>query len=131
MTLQHSDFAWTIHSKVQDFKFPRQEYDCLFGCWTFCYLNCEDRKQLKANIQGTLKDAGIYIMIEPVLGENQKQVAKFHDIKEQQLVVRGRDWYDDFFDQSNWGRVDKFYIPKKEQLSEDLVAIVWQKEIYA
>ena len=70
-------------------------------------------------------------MFELVLGDNQKQVAKFHDIKEQQLVVRGRDWYDDFFDQSNWGRVDKFYIPKKEQLSEDLVAIVWQKEIYA
>ena len=62
-----------IHIKiVQEFKWPPENYDCIFGCWVLCYLNESDSKKMLASICKSLKKNGRLILIETVLSDKDK-----------------------------------------------------------
>ena len=71
MVQQHDEFVKSHHSTVQNFKWPLQRFNCIMGCWAFCYLDDKERFKLTVNITDALFDGGMYILIEPVVQENE------------------------------------------------------------
>ena len=66
----HTDIV-KHETTIQDFDWEFKRYDCIFGCWCFCYLDEEERQNAVVGIAHSLKDDGYFIIFEPILKENE------------------------------------------------------------
>ena len=73
-------------------KRPVDYLGLVVGIWSLCYLGDELSKELVQNVRLALKDDGYFILNEPIL-EDKDKVNRFHDITDQQLLLRKLEWY--------------------------------------
>ena len=68
--------------KIQDFKWPVDEYDCVIGVWSLCYLGYKERCDFMQKAEESLKEGGHIILFEPVLSKEEDQKERMHSNKE-------------------------------------------------
>ena len=59
--------------KIQEFKWPKEEYDCVVGVWCLCYLSTYEYGVQIKNIEESLQIGGHLILFEPVLSKREPQ----------------------------------------------------------
>ena len=97
MTKFHPTDITTHETRIQDFEWRPERYDCICGCWCFGYLNQEERQNAIVGITNSLKDNGYFVIFEPILEETDTAQEKLHHDEEQQLYIRREEFYDKFF----------------------------------
>ena len=73
------------------------EYECIVGVWSLCYLGYQDRCRFIDNATNALKEGGHIVLFEPVLAKDEPQIERPHSNPEQQMIVRSKRHYCDFF----------------------------------
>ena len=78
----------SYHCLLQDFDWPEQAFDLVFGCWILSYLSELDRQQAYAGMKRSLAYGGYLILFEPVLSEKAIVEEKRHPWQEQGMMIR-------------------------------------------
>ena len=112
---------------VQNFEWPKFNYDCIVICWGLCYLDRQDINDLLIDIDKGLKDGGRLILFEPVLDDKEEQQDRLHKTKEQQMVIRPKDFYDKLFLEDNWIQRKREVYVQDGINNEDIIGYVYTK----
>ena len=115
--------------RIQDFTWPENEYECIVGVWSLCYLGYQDRCRFISKALDALKEGGHIVLFEPTLEKDEPQFERPHSNKEQQMIVRSRDSYIFFFKEFGLSKFPMITYPKFDVCNEAMTAFLLRKEI--
>ena len=92
---EHNNHPVTKHFlKIEDFKWPVDEYDCVLGVWCLCYLSGERLLDALAGMEKSVKELGYIVLMEPVLAEDSVHETVQWDENCRDEQARKQSWYE-------------------------------------
>ena len=92
---EHNNHPVTKHFlKIEDFKWPVDEYDCVLGVWCLCYLSGERLLDALAGMEKSVKELGYIVLMEPVLAEDSVHETVQWDENCPDEQARKQSWYE-------------------------------------
>ena len=115
--------------RIQDYEWPVEEYECIVGVWSLCYLGYKDRCHFINMAINALKEGGHIVLFEPTLAKDEPQIERPHSNPEQQMIVRSRDSYVHLFQEFGFSRFPRWTYPKFDICNEAMTAFILRKPL--
>ena len=109
---------------LQDFDWPEQAFDLVFGCWILSYLSELDRQQAYAGMKRSLAYGGHLILFEPVLSEKACVEEKRDPWQEQGLMIRQQLMYKGELESQGFDITKEQLWKKKGIVNNDIAVFV-------